>query len=162
LFFAMLKKNSISIRLQPATHLRIGIVAATFNPDLVQTLLDHTVKTLRSKGTRTIEVIRVPGSYEIPLIAMKMAKARKYHVLIALGVVIQGKTSHADHISFASTLNLQRIGIETGIPVIHQILTPRNRRDALARVKIRGIEAAQVAIQMANVVKELDKKAKKS
>ena len=135
--------------------LHVAVVAARYNSSLVDTLLRHALATLSQAGVRQIRVVRVPGSYEVPPVVMKLAGARRYHAVIALGVVLQGKTAHAEHITAACAVNLQRISIETGVPVIHQILTPRNLRDARARVRIRGVEAAQTALEMARVMVDL-------
>ncbi len=136
-------------------NLKIAIVAAQYNPEFVDTLLDYTVATLSQHESSKIDAVRVPGSFEIPTVVAKLARSRKYHAIIALGVVFQGKTSHAEHITMAATINLQRISVETGIPVIHQILTPKNTRDAKARVKIRGVEAAETALKMARILSKI-------
>jgi 6,7-dimethyl-8-ribityllumazine synthase len=139
-----------------AKGLAFGIVAARFNEELVDALLSSTVESLERWGVSRIEVVRVPGSYEIPMVVMQLAKSGQFDALIALGVVIQGKTQHAQDITTASSINLQRVAIETGVPVIHQILSPRNENDARKRVKVRGIEAATTALEMAGVMKKLD------
>jgi len=148
----MLPKKIRHLNLTSARALRIGIVAAQYNSVLVDTLLGYTKSALSKHGVR---VVRVPGSYEIPIVVAKLARSKKFDSIIALGIVFQGKTTHADHITLACTINLQKISIETGVPVIHQILTPKNIRDAKDRLKIRGMEAAQTAIQMAQVMREL-------
>ncbi len=135
--------------------LRIGIVAARYNSELTDALLQHTLETLSRNGALSVKVFRVPGSYEITVVAMRLARSRKYHVLIALGVVLQGKTAHADHIAAASAINLQRIAMETGIPVIHQVLTPKTLRDAKERIQLRGSEAAQAAMEMALIMRKI-------
>lgn len=132
-----------------AQKIRVAIVAARYNSSIADTLLDHTLRTLTRFGVRQVKTVRVPGSYEVPVVVAQLARFGKFHVIIALGVVLQGKTSHADHIAQACAVTLQQIMVETGVPVIHQILTPRNLRDARARVRLRGIEAAQTAIEMA-------------
>jgi len=135
--------------------LRIAIVAARYNESLVDALLDCTRRSLAVSGVRHPLTVRVPGSYEIPCVVMRLARSRRFHALIALGMILQGKTSHADHIAMACAIHLQRIAVETGIPVIHQILTPRTLRDARARISPRGVEAAQAAIEMAAIVGNL-------
>jgi len=135
--------------------LRLVVVAARYNPDLVDGLLRHTLGVLRQAGLRDVEAIRVPGSYEIPAVAMRLARSRKYHAIIALGVVLQGRTAHADHIATACAIHLQQIALETGVPVIHQVLSPRNRRDARVRLRLRGEEAAHSAIAMAELMRTL-------
>ena len=143
-----LKRKSSS----PARGLCFALVVARYNPRLTEALWDSTRKTLVRAGARRIQTFHVPGSYEIPLVAMKLAKSRKYDAILALGVVMQGVTLHAEHITLACSLNLQRASMETGVPIIHQILTPKNLRDARARVRIRGIEAANTAIEMARLI----------
>ena len=150
----MFKKSKASPRTTPAAKkLRVGIVAASYNPELVDALLHATQTTLLRAGIRSLKVVRVPGSYEIAVAVAALARSRKFDVLLALGVVIQGKTSHAEHITLATTINLQCIAVETGVPVIHQILSPKNVRDAKARVRVRGAEAAISAIRMAEIMK---------
>jgi len=149
------KKKSLSPARSSTKRLCLAIVAASYNPTLADGLLRHTLSALAAAGVHKIRTVRVPGSYEIPVVAMRLARSRKYHAIIALGVVLQGKTAHADHISMASAVNLQRIAMESGVPVIHQILTPRNHRDAMARLRLRGAEAARTAIAMARMTKEI-------
>ncbi len=151
----MFKKQKIRITPSTAGKFCIAIVAARYNTSLVDALLHYTIETLSKNGVRSVKTVRVPGSYEIPVVAMRLAKSRRYHAVIALGVVLQGKTLHAEHIVEACSVNLQRIAIETGVPVIHQILTPKSRRDALARLRLRGMEAAKTAIEMAKAMKNL-------
>ena len=151
----MLLKNKRSI--SGAKMFRFGIVASEYNRQLCDSLLAHTVSTLEKAGARKITSVRVPGCYEIPLIVSKLAGSKKFNAIIALGVVFQGKTSHAEHITLAAAIHLQKISLESGVPVIHQILTPKNLGDARARVKIRGVEAAQTALAMAKIVRELKK-----
>jgi 6,7-dimethyl-8-ribityllumazine synthase len=151
----MLPKKTKVFNFENTRNLKIAIVAAQYNPELVDVLLDCTVSILSKNKVKVIDAVRVPGSYEIPLIVSKLARSKKYHAIIALGIVFQGKTSHADHITFACTIHLQQISIETGIPVIHQILTPKNLKDAKDRIQIRGVEAANSAIQMAQIISEL-------
>ncbi|MFZ4694081.1 MAG: 6,7-dimethyl-8-ribityllumazine synthase [Verrucomicrobiia bacterium] len=135
--------------------LRIGVVAARYNRALADALLTSTLRTLAGLGARRVEIFRVPGSYEIPILASRLARSGRFDALVALGVVLQGGTSHAEHIAAADAVNLQRIAIETGVPVIHQILTPRTERDARARVRLRGEEAARAAVEMAQVMKNV-------
>ncbi len=148
----MLRKKIIQTKKLSGKY-QIGIVAAQYNLPLVDSLLSYTVKALNQAGIHRIHITRTPGSYEIPVIIMTLAQSHKYDVIIALGVILQGKTSHANHIALASAIHLQQIAIETGVPVIHQILTPKNIRDALKRLRIRGVEAARAAIQMAEIMR---------
>ena len=134
---------------QKIRRFRFAIVAARYNETLTGALLRTTLDALSRAGASRVATVRVPGSYETPVVVARLAKSGKFDAILALGVVLQGKTAHAEHISTACAVNLQRIAVETGVPVIHQILTPRNARDAAARVRMRGKEAAQTAIEMA-------------
>ncbi len=136
-------------------HPGLAVVVACYNPELTGDLLRHTLLTLSDAGAHAPVVVRVPGSYEIPVAAMRLAGSHRFDAIIALGVVLQGKTAHADHIATACALHLQRIALETGVPVIHQILTPKNGRDARARLQLRGVEAARAGLEMAVVMKDL-------
>ena len=151
----MFKKQKIKIASFGAGRLHIAVIAARYNASLVDALLRYTLEALSKNGVRSVKTVRVPGSYEIPVVAMRLAKSRRYHAIIALGVVLQGKTLHAEHIVEACSINLQRIAVETGVPVIHQILTPKSERDALARLHLRGMEAAKTAMEMAETMKRL-------
>lgn len=137
-----------------AARLRIGVIAARYNRSLCDVLLESARATLAQLGARKVVVRRVPGAYEIPVLAARMARSGNYDALIALGVVLQGNTSHAEHLAAADAVNLQRLAVETEVPVIHQILTPRTEGDARARVRLRGEEAARAAVEMAEVMRD--------
>jgi len=158
----MLRKRKLnSIRIsgprgsREIQRFRFAIVAARYNTELVDQLLRSTLDALSQAGVKQVRVVRVPGSYEVPGVVSRLARSGKHDAILALGVVLQGRTAHAEHIGIACAINLQRITMETGVPVIHQILTPRNARDAAARVRLRGKEAAETAIEMAAVMKEV-------
>jgi 6,7-dimethyl-8-ribityllumazine synthase len=136
---------------------RIAIVAARYNQVWVDRMLLVVKKTLARAGLKDPLTIRVPGSFEVPGVVARLARTKKYDAIIALGIILQGKTSHADHVAWASTVHLQQISVETGVPVIHQILTPQNKEDALKRLKLRGEEAALAALEMVCVVRQLRK-----
>lgn len=138
-----------------AAKFRFGVIAARYNRTLADALLESTLRTFAGLGAREVEVFRVPGSYEIPVLASRLARSGRFDALVALGVVLQGGTSHAEHIAAADALNLQRIAVETGVPVIHQVLTPRTEREARARVRLRGEEAARAAIEMAETLRNV-------
>jgi 6,7-dimethyl-8-ribityllumazine synthase len=144
-------KNSSKV----SQRLRVAIVASKYNPELTDELLAHCLRSLNQQGVLDVETVRVPGCYEIPVMVSRLARSKKPDAIIALGVVIQGKTSHAEHITMASSINLQKIAIDTGIPVIHQILSPKNMHDGRDRVRLRGIEAAQTAVEMAVLTKKV-------
>lgn len=131
---------------------RIGIVVSRFNEEYTEALLQSALKELTKQ---TVSVVRVPGAYEIPLQVQRLAKSKKFDVVIALGVIWQGQTSHAAEIGRAVTDALMRITLDTDVPIIHQVLGLKSDAEARARCmgkKLnRGIEAAHAAIEMAGV-----------
>ena len=140
--------------------LRIGVVASRFHQELVEDLLDNVLNQLRESGIdhENTEVVRVPGSHEIPYAVNALIRAAKFDCMIALGVVIAGETAHHDIIVHSAGHALQRICVEAGIPVINGILLTRSREDAAARCgkKInRGEEFARTAADMARLHRDL-------
>ncbi len=146
-------------QLPPArpTGLRFGIVAAQYNAELADALLANCVAALA--GAKTVRVVRVPGSFEVTAAAGRLAKSGRYDCIVALGVLLQGQTKHADHIGSAVATGLTQIGIETGVPVIFGIVTAANRTQARVRcvgkTYNRGREAAATAITMARLCQTL-------
>ena len=139
------------------------IVASRFNTQYVDGLIDHVTKELRVLAPRgTILVHRVPGSFEIPVVAREIAIRNKADAIIACGVILQGETDHAQNLSRSVTDALQRIAIERGVPVINVVLSFDNENQARARClenKInRGTEAARAAVETANVLSEVQSK----
>lgn len=130
----------------------IGIVVSRFNEEYTEALLQSALKELRG---HTVSVVRVPGAYEIPLQVQRLARSKKFNAIIALGVIWQGETAHAGEIGRAVTDSLMRISLETGVPVLHQVLGIKTEAEARARCmgkKLnRGIEAAHAALEMAAV-----------
>jgi 6,7-dimethyl-8-ribityllumazine synthase len=136
------------------------IIASRFNTLHVDGLIDHVTKELRVLAPHsTILVHRVPGSFEIPVIAREVAIQNKADAIIACGVILQGETDHAQNLSRSVTDALQCIAIEGGVPVINVVLSFNNEKQARARClenKInRGTEAARAAVEIANVLSEL-------
>src|SRR5215831_1710481 len=139
------------------------IVASRFNTQYVDGLIDHLTEELRVLAPdSTILVHRVPGSFEIPVIAREIAIQNKADAIIACGVILQGETDHAQNLSRSVTDALQRIAIERGVPVINAVLSFDNENQARARClenKInRGTEAARAAVEIANVLSEVRSK----
>ena len=142
------------------TRRTFHIVASRFNPQYVDGLIDHVAEELRALAPHgTILVHRVPGSFEIPVIAREIAIQNKAHAIIACGVILQGETNHAQNLSRSVTDALQRIAIGHGVPVINAVLSFDNENQARARClenKInRGTEAARAAVEIANVLSEV-------
>jgi 6,7-dimethyl-8-ribityllumazine synthase len=139
------------------------IVASRFNAQYVDGLIHHVAEELRTLAPDgTILVHRVPGSFEIPVVAREVARQNKANAIIACGVILQGKTDHAQNLSRSVTDALQRIAIEYGVPVINAVLSFKNENQARARClenKInRGTEAARAAVEIANVLSEVRSK----
>lgn len=140
---------------------RFGIVASCYNARYVNGMLKAARDVLRTAGVTDTEIVRVPGSFEIPLAAAALAQdaQNRPSAIICLGVIWQGETLHAEHIGGAITDALMRIAIETGVPVIHEVLIVQTAAQAKARCldpdTNRGAEAAQTALEMASLIHRL-------
>ena len=139
---------------------RIAIVASEYNPDFVQALVNNTCKELYQIDEKCIiELFGAPGSFEIPIVAEMVAAQRRHDVIIALGVVIRGKTKHADYIGDSVSHALQHIALKHTLPVIHEVLVVSGEDEARERCidkKLnRGIEAARAATAMLKIAHEL-------
>lgn len=137
-----------------------AIVASSFNAEYVQGLVHHASEELRALAPNAnVSVHRVPGAFEIPVVVREVALRTRPDAILALGVIIKGRTSHAEHLTRAVTDALQRIAIEQGVPVINAVLGVQNEAQARERCleeKInRGAEAARAAVQVAAVMEEL-------
>src|SRR2546427_11972323 len=136
------------------------IVASQFNPRYVQGLVDNAKKELRVLAPRaTISVKRVPGAFEIPVVVRELAFQGKVDAIIACGVILKGKTNHAQNLSRSVTDTLQRIAVDHRVPVINVVLSFDNEIQARERClenKInRGTEAARAAVRVTRVMAEL-------
>jgi 6,7-dimethyl-8-ribityllumazine synthase len=138
--------------------LRIGIVMSRFNIDVGEGLLGACTAELIKRGVQEsgMLLVTVPGALEIPLALQKMALTDQFDALIALGAVIRGETYHFEIVSNQSASGLAAVQLDTGIPVANGILTTETDDQALARMSQKGTEAAQVAIEMANLLRELE------
>ncbi len=154
-----------------AQGLRFGIVVSRFNEFITNSLLEGALKVLMEQGANPeeIHVARVPGAFEIPLAAKKMALSRQYDAVICLGAVIRGETPHFEYISIEVSRGVAKTALETGVPVLFGVLTTENVQQAMERaglgsdsedetasqVNHRGRQAALSAIEMANLMKRL-------
>ncbi len=141
---------------------RFILVASQFNPKYVQGLISHCIDELRALSRASnVSLIRVPGAFEIPLVVREIAAKKKADAIIALGVILQGETAHAQHLGQVVTNALQQISLEHGVPVIHAVLSLKNKAQARKRCledeMNRGTEAARAAFEMTNVLAELRK-----
>ena len=142
------------------TNRTFHIVASRFNAQYVDGLVDHVLKELRGSAPNVMTLLhRVPGSFEIPVVAREIAIQNTADAIIACGVILQGETDHAQNLSRSVTDALQRIAIAHGVPVINAVLSFDNEEQARARClenKInRGTEAARAAVEIANVLSEV-------
>jgi 6,7-dimethyl-8-ribityllumazine synthase len=145
-----------------ARDLRFGVVAARFNDFVVEALIRGAVDALKRHGAgeKQIEIVRVPGAFDIPIVARKLALSRRYEALIALGAVVRGQTPHFDFVAGECASGLSRIALETGVPIAFGVLTTDTMEQALDRAGgkagNKGADAGLAAIEMANLLRRLD------
>jgi 6,7-dimethyl-8-ribityllumazine synthase len=137
-----------------------SIVASLFNGQYVQGLVDHATKELAALSpAAVISLHQVPGAFEIPVVVRELALRKEADAILALGVILQGKTSHAQNLAHSVTDALQQIAVEHGIPVINAVLSLETEAQAQERCHgaeiNRGTEAARTAVEIANVMGEL-------
>ena len=155
------------ISLQPRTVVgakrHFSVVASQFNSAYVQGLIDHTTAELRLLAPdATTTLTEVPGSFEIPIVVRELALQKQGDAIIAIGVILQGETNHAENLGRSVTDALQRIAITHGVPVINAVLTFDNEDQARARCLEseinRGTEAARAAVEISSVIWKLRNK----
>ena len=141
--------------------LRIGIVVSRFNEFISSKLLEGAKDALlrHDVSEENVDIAWVPGAFEIPLIAKKMAQSRKYDAIICLGAVIRGDTPHFDYIASEVAKGIAMVNLETGVPTTFGVLTTDNIEQAIERAGTKGgnkgFDAAQTAIETANLMKAL-------
>lgn len=140
---------------------RFAIVAARFNSFVVEPLVNGAADALRRHGVGDdrMDLVRVPGSFEIPLIAKRLAESKKYVAVICLGAIIRGATGHYDHVAAGATSGVARASLDTGVPVIFGVLTCDTVEQAIdragAKAGNKGADAALVAIEMVNLLAKI-------
>ena len=145
-----------------AGGLRFAFIAARFNDFVVEPLLRGALDALKRHGAteQQIEIVRVPGAFDIPIVARKLALSRRYDALIALGAVVRGETPHFDYVAGECASGLARIALETGVPVAFGVLTTDTMAQAVDRAGgkggNKGADAALAAMEMANLLRRLD------
>ncbi len=137
--------------------MRIGIVQSRFNEVVCEGLLAACREQLREQGVREDDIVlaTVPGALEIPLALQRMAQSGKFDALIALGAVIRGDTYHFEVVSNESARGVSEVQLEFGVPIANAILTTDTDEQAEVRMSVKGAEAALVAIEMVNLLKDL-------
>jgi 6,7-dimethyl-8-ribityllumazine synthase len=142
-----------------AAGLKFAVVVARFNEFFSSKLLEGALDCLKRHGAddNDIAVVRVPGSFEIPYAASRLAKSKKYNAIICIGVVLRGNTPHYEHVAAEVTKGIARLGLEFDIPVVYGIVTADSLEQAIERSGSksgnRGFNAAMTAIEMANLYK---------
>jgi 6,7-dimethyl-8-ribityllumazine synthase len=145
-----------------ARDLRFVFIAARFNDFVVEPLIRGALDALKRHGAteKQVEIVRVPGAFDIPLVARKLALSRRYDALIALGAVVRGETPHFDYVAGECASGLARIALESGVPVAFGVLTTETMQQAVDRAGgkagNKGADAALAAVEMANLLRRLD------
>ena len=141
--------------------LRFGLVVSRFNEFITKKLLDGAQDALLRHGVNQadMEVAWVPGSFEIPLIAKKLAQSKKYNAVICLGAVVRGGTPHFEYIAAEVSKGIAKVSLETGLPVAYGVIIADTLEQAIERAGTKmgnkGFEAAENAIEMANLLKSI-------
>jgi 6,7-dimethyl-8-ribityllumazine synthase len=144
-----------------ALGLRFGIAVSRFNSFITDRLLNAALDVLERSGARSgdVDVVHVPGAFELPLTAKKMAQTKKYDALIAIGCVLRGETAHYDYVCAETSRGLQLAQMDTGVPVIFCVLTVDTLEQAIDRAGLKGgnkgFEAGLGAIEMAQLSRKL-------
>lgn len=137
------------------------IILARFNDFIGSKLLSGAIDELKRHGAKeeNIDIVKVPGAFEIPVVAQKMASSKKYSAVIALGAVIKGATPHFEYVSNEVAKGIAQVSLQTGVPVSFGVLTTDNIEQAIERAGTKagnkGSDAARTAIEMANLLKEV-------
>ena len=140
---------------------KFGIIVSRFNSFVSERLLEGALDTLLRSGAEdsAIDVVRVPGAFEIPLMAQKMAKSGSYDAVICLGAVIRGATSHYDLVANEAAKGVAQVGLDTGVPTIFGVLTTDTIEQAIERAGSKagnkGSEVALAAIEMINLLNQI-------
>ena len=143
--------------------LKFAVVISRFNEFITNKLLSGAEDALKRHGVKdnAVDVAWTPGSFEIPLVARKMADSGKYNAVICLGAVIKGGTPHFDYIASEVTKGIAQTGLESGVPVIYGVITADTLEQAIERAGTKmgnaGFAAAETAIEMANLMKSISK-----
>lgn len=142
--------------------LRIALVASRFNAEVVDRLVQGAVEALVAHGAdpAALELVRVPGAFDLPPVVRRLAQSGRYDAVVALGAVIRGETAHFDYVAGECAAGLARVADETGVPVSFGVLTTEDEEQAMARAGGRegnkGADAALAAVELASLLRKLD------
>ncbi len=151
-----------------ADGFRFAIVASRWNDFLTSKLIDGALDALESHGAdeSSVEIFKVPGSFELPLTALKAAESGKFDAVIAIGVVIRGETPHFDYVAGEAASGISRAALQTGVPVMFGVITADTLDQAINRAGVKagnkGYEAAISAVEVVNLYKAMDGRKKQS
>ncbi len=159
------EQHATTLEILEGTHetqdSRFGIVVSKFNEFITTRLLDSALDTFKKGGTsdQHIRIVRVPGAFEIPLVARQLAETGRFDAIICLGSVIRGETPHFDYICAETSRGIAQAALDTGVPIIFGVLTTETVDQALDRSgspqRNRGVHAAQAAMEMASIMKQI-------
>jgi 6,7-dimethyl-8-ribityllumazine synthase len=144
-----------------AEGLRFGIVVSRFNEFITRKLLDGAMDALTRHGAKAddVGVAWVPGTFEVPLVAQKLASSGKYDAVVCLGALIRGATPHFEYLAAEVTKGIAQVGLSTGVPTVYGVITTDSIEQAIERagtkVGNKGFDAAETAIEMANLLREV-------
>jgi 6,7-dimethyl-8-ribityllumazine synthase len=144
-----------------AEGFRFAIVASRWNDFISSRLIEGALDSLERLGAdeKQVEVFRVPGSFEIPLLALRLAESERFDAIICVGTIIRGQTPHFDYISSEVTRGIGEAGLQTGIPVVFGVITADNVDQAIERAGVKlgnkGFEAAATAVELVNLYKDV-------
>lgn len=145
-----------------ARDLRFAILASRFNEFVVDALVRGALDTLRRHGAsdKQVDVVRVPGAYDMPLVARRLAESRRYDAIVAVGAVIRGQTAHFDYVAGECAAGLARVSADTGVPVAFGVLTTETAEQAIDRAGgkagNKGADAAASAIELVTLLRRLE------
>lgn len=142
-----------------ATGMRIAVAVARFNHDITEQLLEGAERALRKHDVPDVRVVWVPGAFELPVVAKRLAQSGAVDAVVCLGAVIRGETAHFEYVAGEAAAGLTRAALDTGVPIVFGVLTVDTRQQALDRVGgkdgHKGEEAALTAIEMVSLLRAL-------
>ncbi len=141
-----------------ASTLNVAVARSLYNRPVTDGLLEGALKALETAGVSDVTVVEVPGAFDLPLVARRLAE-RGSDAVVAIGAVIEGETDHYEHVAHRASEGLMQVMLETGVPVTFGVLTVRDPAHAFARSgptdRNKGKEAAEAAVELANLVRQL-------